>query len=674
MTRRAPGPTLKVQESLPSNAKGSGGRWWPRNPIVGAGIRDLSAPDRSDSVARVPSSRWRWAGSLPRWPKHRQGGRQGLWRVVLFMLIFSTIAGVLIHFALRQELGYDSYWHVFVANHNIWRASFWKEASYTAHPPLFFLALALVIRCGGPHLLTYQSISLISTILSAWLLFLVVRLATSNWTLGVLAGAAFGLSFNAVSLGTQVRSYALCVLFMLGACFCYFKWVKEPARNSARWAGWGVPTAMAAALLTHYSAFFFLAATMGATLLLCLIDRRWRKCTVLRLLARPWTTLLMFAGPVGVAVGAYIIHVSSWPMSRMVLIRQFLFDASTESPFAFLVRNTVNFAGLMLPAWRERELVAPAHWPATGLNWKEWLSMIVVGCVVAGSMASVRRSRPPRLISFLLLTFALMVGLNVVAGMAGRYPYGGHMRHEFFLFPFAVAGFFGCLELLRRGLGRRSLGQRSWAAVVGVAVVLSVASWIFHFSGTREKPRQEQMDRFEELFGSPGIMFVDRLTFFPFFARYHQWHWQEVSPAQGDRRNELWSVSVSEKTFEVCRAGTWQFDLSNLETYQSAAACLKHGGGKRLILLESEQPNPRAVRNGLQGSRLIHRLSRQVGLVPGVVEVARDGSVYVELEELRDPLGTSGVGPGIDAVGLPGHGSGVRFGCPLFQEGHTRGL
>jgi hypothetical protein len=455
----------------------------------------------------------------------------------------------------------------------------------------------------------------------------------------VAAAAAFGLSFNAVSLGAEVRSYSLCVLFLLGACYCYFRWVKAPARNSARWAAWGFPTAMAMALLTHYGAAFFLAGTIGATLLLCVVDRRWRKWTILRLIARPWTTLLMFAAPAGVAFGAYIIHISHWPTRRMGHIRQFLFDPSTESPFAFLVRNTVNFAGLLLPAWRERPLLAPAQWPSAGLNWKEWLSLIVVGILVAGSMASLRRSRPPRLVLFLVLTFASMVGLNVFAGLVGRYPYGGYMRHEFFFFTFGLAAFFGCLELLRRELGRGSVGQGLSAAVVGVAVVLSVASWAFHFPAIRHKPGHVQMDRFEEIFGSPEIVFVDRLTFFSFFARYHEGRWQLVHPRKGPGMNETWSVSVGGKTFEVCRAGIWQFDLSNLGTYERAAACLELGGGKRLILFESKQSNPRAMRNGQEGSILIGRLSRQVGLEPEVVEVAPDGSVYVELEELRESSG-----------------------------------
>src|SRR6185503_14868968 len=125
-----------------------------------------------------------------------------------------------------------------------------------------------------------------------------------------------------------------------------------------------------------------------------------------------------------------------------------------------------------------------------------------------------------------LLVTAVMVTLNAIGGLTQRYPYGGAARHEFFLVPFAVLGFFGLLEVVRRGVPRRLAGRSISTAVIALGVAASIASWTSTYRMQPQALFQPQMDHFRSLVPSPRAVLVDQFTFINFFSHHHDWQWR----------------------------------------------------------------------------------------------------------------------------------------------------
>src|SRR5262245_25359132 len=74
-------------------------------------------------------------------------------------------AVVLFYLGSRERLGYDSFWHVFVARQDNW-SQFWFEVADNAHPPLFYLVLKAATLIGR-GLLVYRLPSIAAIVVSA---------------------------------------------------------------------------------------------------------------------------------------------------------------------------------------------------------------------------------------------------------------------------------------------------------------------------------------------------------------------------------------------------------------------------------------------------------------------------------------------------------------------------
>ena len=70
-------------------------------------------------------------------------------------VVLALTAGALVFLGSREFIGYDSYWHVFIARQDRW-PNFWREVRDNAHPPLFYLMLRLSAYWLGPHMLVYR--------------------------------------------------------------------------------------------------------------------------------------------------------------------------------------------------------------------------------------------------------------------------------------------------------------------------------------------------------------------------------------------------------------------------------------------------------------------------------------------------------------------------------------
>ncbi len=490
--------------------------------------------------------------------------------------VTALAALILISQGSRQFVGYDSFWHVFIARQETW-GSFWREVADNAHPPFFYLLLDAAIKLLGNTFLAYRAISIGATLVSTILVARIAAKITSNAWLAVAAGAAFGLSANAIEIGLEVRAYALCGALMLTAFSAYLDWLgTHPARLSARTpALFGA--AMTAAVLTNYSAFFFLAAAITTPFVLYICHRRWRVRLFAEVHQRPLAIFLMFCVPLAAALSSFIVQARHWA-GRMAHVSNFMYDPGRESPLAFVARTT-------------RELVLLMS-PRIGADGSTSLVAALVLLAIALWLAS-RRAFRKRLGLIPLVFLAVMTAANIPAALTGRYPYGGPLRHAYYLLPLAIVALFAVIAAIGRAIPSRCSWPRFWAGASALAVAANCWFWMSAGTITAVNPAQRQLDRFRAVLGTPQAVLADQYNFVILFGHYHDWKWrlawQDTGAQAGGKMWQVWDVSRGEEHLRVCRSSRWQFDLSQPESFADLADCLARTRAAHVALFRKQQ-------------------------------------------------------------------------------------
>jgi hypothetical protein len=544
---------------------------------------------------------------------HRRGGASQL--IALGLPVCASLA-LLLWLGATQFPTYDGVWHVFIARQESW-ASFWREVNDNAHPPLFYLLLAASIKVLGKSLLAYRAVSIVSTLVATLFVARIVTTLTSSRWAGLIAAAAFGVSANAVEIGTEVRAYALCTSMLLVAFSFYLEWLAAHPSRFPAWKRVVFAAALTLAILANYSAFFFLAAALGLPVLLFLSHRRWRIRLWLEATRHRGAAALMFLVPTIAAVAAYRLHVRQWGATgRLGHVQAFLFNGGQESIWSFMARGTRSLVLLMLPPLESSGRVAVAIGAAALVGALLWLS---------------KRSCRGRLTVVPLLLLGVMLLLNLLAAIAARYPYGGQMRQEFFLFPFAVISLFAGLDATRRLLPVPWSIPYAWTGATAVAVAASSLLWISAFQVEPRPVMQQQMDDFRAAFVQPKAVLVDQYNFIMFFGHHHDWDWH--LKWEDSRRGlwQIWELSRAGQHFEVCRDREWQLDLSKLGTYGDVAECLRRTGP--VAVFRPQQPEFEAGWDLAETSLLASRLGAQAGLVPTDV-VIKGADLYLGFQSI----------------------------------------
>jgi hypothetical protein len=257
-----------------------------------------------------------------------------------------------------------------------------------------------------------------------------------------------------------------------------------------------------------------------------------------------------------------------------------MFNPATETPWGFLARNSLNLVAIVVPGGDE--FVAGIY------NSVQRLSIAVLGVIALTGLVQLVRGRAPRLAAVPLVATAIMVALNAAAGLTRRYPYGGAARHEFFLVPFVIVGFFSLIEAARRGLPRRLSRRRLTTVAAAVGVLASVASWTSTFRIQREALFLRQMNQFRTLVPSPQAVLLDQFSFINFFSHYHDWQWRVGGEWSGQAVAQVWSVAKADKRMAVCReTQQWSFDMKNVATYDSVVECGQRSGVGRVAMFRT---------------------------------------------------------------------------------------
>lgn len=522
-------------------------------------------------------------------------------------------------------LGHDALLHVFIARLDDWGKLF-TEIPRTAHPPVFFLALRASVALFGTSPIVYRLVGIAATLGSSWLVGRIVQKTASDRWLPAVAALAFGTSLSATSIGLDVRAYALATLFMLWACLALLTLVEQAfgaPRHRAR-AVFALTASLA--LLTHYGTAIFLAGCFVAAAVPAALDREYRR----RLLTegrRHWRANLLALGtPAVVFATVYAAYLVSWKNRLSRHLPGFLFEAGREGALEFVWRNTRALFALLVPPLEYRSIESTLKYHRPELP-GALVAVLAVAALAAIAWLGFRPARaggagaPTRRVPAIVLI--TMTALIIALAFLGRYPYGGRLRHQFFLFPFALI----VLVLLIDAVARRS-GRRLAGLVVGLFAlgsVLNAANWLRSYQVPPFDPFQVRTDRFYEQFPAPEAIFVDQFSLIQLFRRHHDRPWRFERRVRGRGPVDVWRVGeAGGGEFYVCLDSHWQLDLSSRLTYLRLAQCLDGTGGRRVVVFH-EQHQDIPVRRPIPQTGEIAGQAAAVNLVAERVVAGRAG-------------------------------------------------
>lgn len=340
------------------------------------------------------------------------------------LLLISLAVGIpRVYFASRTHIDYDGYWNVFIAMQDRWEI-LWRECLANPHPPLFSLLLKVWLLLGHSTLV-YRATSILMGVGSVFVVGKIAeKLSLWRYTAAI-AALSYGLSLPAIIISNEVRPYMLCVFFVL-LSFYYFIGILDVRSNLRSRIGFAVFAILA--LGSHYSAFFYVFA---CALVAGVFWIFWFRKIFLARVVSDLATFLPIAGFSALLYTQVQTH-------AVILshLSEFYFQPSLgETLTAFLLRNSQYLFNSFSPV----EVGTPAAF-----------GIVLAGSVFAtGFMTYLVRGPLPentRVAAMGLTTIFILGGL-IAGGITAKYPFGGYLRQQFILFPFAVIC--GCVLLDR---------------------------------------------------------------------------------------------------------------------------------------------------------------------------------------------------------------------------------
>lgn len=322
-------------------------------------------------------------------------------------------------------------------------AQMYRASLMESHPPLLYFILHCM-RPFGTSELWLRLPSVVAGTIFCWLLY--------RWmsaTMGRLAGFV-GLLLAAllppiVRLSAEVRQYALLVAFLMASLYLLDRALDE---NSA-----GKMAASAAclylAMLSHYSAMFFVAALGVYGLLRILLPARPSP----RMIAIWFTAQL---GALALLAFLYVTHLSRLGRgeSRTVLegwmseyyLRRSYFEPGRDNPLLFAVGHSFGVFQFIFGQLAVGDVAGLMFLVGVAFLWRR-----------AGNAGDDQlRFRHRTLAALFVLLFALVCA----ASLAHVYPYGG-TRHSSLLMIPALAGV---------GFATARLARQQWNRAVAAAL------------------------------------------------------------------------------------------------------------------------------------------------------------------------------------------------------------
>lgn len=492
-------------------------------------------------------------------------------------LVLAALAGALprLWLAATRGIEYDGWWHVFSAHQDALRNLFW-ELKIQAHPPLFFLALRAA-RWLGPSRLAYCLVSIIAGVLLAFVLGRI----TARWAHGRatpwLVALAVSCSWNAIEISCEVRAYSLSVLLLAIATGAYLE-AASPRLHRLRKSMLVFCVALALAFATHYSAALFGVAAATVLVSRFALNRAFRLRVMAVARRQPLGLLLPPLIPAAVALALLAGHAQQHIGQMSHLPEYYLSSSSTSGPLDFLLRNTAFLVSLAIPH-------GPSH-PRQGMQ-----IVLVLGAAlaVAGAMAVAGRAGRPaahRAAGALLLA---QVGIGMALGLATVYPFGGPLRHQFFLFPSAIL----LVALSIDAVVARVAGRRARIAAVLAALAAITAVFGTGYRSVYRDPREPYQDETRALAAAcpaDAAVYLDQFSLIAFFAHHHDWTWRAVSRQPSNWSIDRYELTRGDEHMTVFRDRTWwSIDLDAPRAAPALRECLDGVAPRHLVIFGLRQ-------------------------------------------------------------------------------------
>jgi 4-amino-4-deoxy-L-arabinose transferase-like glycosyltransferase len=488
------------------------------------------------------------------------------------LLGISLVAAVpRLYLGATQFIEYDGYWHVFIAMQDDWQ-QFRSEYQSNFHPPLFYLLLKLALWLGHTPLV-YRAISLLTGTAAVFVTGKIAERVSLRRSTAIVAALAYGLALPSIIMSCEVRSYMLSVFFVL-VSFYYFLDVLKPAgepswKSRALFAG-----AAILAVYSHYGAFFYIFACAVASALFDLFPLRrsvWRRLTL---------DLATFCSIAAALAYVYSTHARPHAVASEHLLSHYFQPGSGESVQMFLFRNGHELVNAFSPI------------PLGTAGFRFVLAILILGGAwLVYMIRELRRPENAMAAATVLISAVILVSIMASAVM-DKYPFGGALRQQFFLFPFTILC--GCI-LLDRLADVVPRPKLALALVVSVSA-MTVAAWAFAFAQypkIRTELGAAQMARFQRDFPEPAAVYVDQFNLITFFTHYHNWDWHFIGHSTAAPAVSIYRVSRGTRSLLLFRnPSRWNLDPGDRTWYAELAKCIRSQGLPSMAVFYASQQGP----------------------------------------------------------------------------------
>ena len=481
-----------------------------------------------------------------------------------------------LYLAATQFIEYDGYWHVFIAMQDNWQQFQWEYQS-NFHPPLFYLLLKVALRFGHNRMV-YRAISLLTGAAAVFVIGKIAEKVSLRRETAVVVALTYGLALPAIIISCEVRSYMLSVFFVL-VSFYYFLDMVGPAGGASGKSRMLFALSAILAGYSHYGAFFYVfACAVGAALFDLFPPRQ-------NLAKRLALDFAAFGAIAAALAYVYFTHARAHAHAAEHLQSYYFRPGSGESVGIFLLRNTRALFNRFSPV-------------AVG-TLAQFRVVLAALILCAGSLAYlIRKLRRPEnaRAAATVLTTGLILAAIMASAVMDIYPYGGELRQQFFLFPFAILC--GCilLDRLATAIGRPRLAS----AVVVSAVAATLAGWSIAFAQwpkIKTELGTAQMIRFHENFPAPVAVYVDEFNLINFFIHYHNWDWRFVGHNSAVPTVDVYRVSRGTQSLLVLRdRWRWNLDLGDRSVYADMAKCIRSQALPSLTVFYTQQKPPASTK------------------------------------------------------------------------------
>jgi hypothetical protein len=360
-----------------------------------------------------------------------------------------------------------------------------------------------------------------------------------------------------------VRSYPIAILFSLLAFDAYLDYLAAPLASQAPRAIARFGCFAALAIMSEYYAIFFFAACLVIPWPRAFVEKEFRQ-NLVGSMRRYWGIwALILVGLATLMLTLYLAHLRYQPAIENNVSAYYWNSHSGIPSWRFLVDNLHRDIGYFFP-----------------LSINSNKGLILFAGAFLPAVESALAAMPPA------IPLALFCELMILSA-AGRYPFGGEMRQQSIVVPFFVLTGFVILDQLVGGLQNRFTRTTALTLIFALIVTNFAYGWSAFPRSSREIDIS-QYDVFRSVFPNPHVIYMDQLSFIIFFIHNHESRVFEKRYNENSQRTprgqeyfayRYRTTDASGKPLEIVRdRRVWNFDLSNLGTYQWPARSFRMAG------------------------------------------------------------------------------------------------